>query len=342
MKNLDSTYFSSIPATELSSPAQLCKKPLVSVLMMTRNHEKYVGDAIKSVMTQICDFEIELIIGENCSSDGTFEVCQALSKRFPESIRLITAENDVGITANFLRLAHRARGEFIAFLEGDDLWLDNSKLQTQVLLMGQNPQYSWCATRTENRTFWADPKESFNDSDILRRYIFHTSSVLFRSALVRQYPSFPDALCWESMLFAYLSKFGDCGFIDQTTSYYRRHLGGLWTGAELNQKQEVTNIFTDTMNAFFNEKFKVELADRELWITKLNTNPQIDSWNLDIWAKNRKAVIQKYRRTAFLRPFQFFRLLISVYLQPMSVSWRRLRRRAALRERFAFLFKPRH
>jgi len=155
--------------------------------------------------------------------------------------------------------------------------------------------------------------------------------------LLRQYPAFLDAVCWESMLFAYLSQHGECGFIDRTTSYYRRHDGGLWTGADLQKKQELAHLFTNTMEKHFQGEYRGELADRELWITSMNVAPVIETWNRQVWRSNRWAVGEELRRVARDMPVAFAVLALSVYLQPLTVNWWRMRRRLSLRSRLQVL-----
>jgi glycosyltransferase involved in cell wall biosynthesis len=111
-----------IPANEISAIDELVGYPMVSVVMMTRNHEKFISQAIESVISQKCSFEIELLIGEDFSTDDTRAACEDYQKKYPHLIRLIVAHQNVGILPNFLRLVSRSRGKYIALLEGDDFW----------------------------------------------------------------------------------------------------------------------------------------------------------------------------------------------------------------------------
>lgn len=118
-----------IPAIEISSPEMLTQDVVVSVLMMTRNQENFLEHAINSVLDQEANFEVEILIGEDFSADNTMDVVLKMQSLYPNSIRVIQAEENVGITKNFLRLLCRAKGEFVAFLEGDDYWTEKTKLQ---------------------------------------------------------------------------------------------------------------------------------------------------------------------------------------------------------------------
>lgn len=111
---------------------RLVKNPLVSVVMTTYNHERYLAEAIEGVVRQETDFPIELLIGEDCSTDGTRKVALDYQKRFPEMIRVITSERNVGGHKNAGRLIAAARGTYIAFCEGDDFWHRPDKLELQI------------------------------------------------------------------------------------------------------------------------------------------------------------------------------------------------------------------
>lgn len=108
--------------------------------MITYNHADYLAEAIEGVVKQSCDFPFELIIGEDASSDATRQIALEYQKRFPEIIRVIYSENNVGMNINSKRIFEKARGEYIAYCEGDDFWIDTEKLKKQVAIIKQNPQ----------------------------------------------------------------------------------------------------------------------------------------------------------------------------------------------------------
>ena len=122
-----------IPCIETSDPEKLCKHPVVSVHMITYNHEHYIRQAIEGVMMQKTDFEFELVIGEDCSQDKTREICFEYQEKYPDKIRVLWWHENVSkFGGNGRRNRAHWRGEFIAFCEGDDYWIDPLKLQKQV------------------------------------------------------------------------------------------------------------------------------------------------------------------------------------------------------------------
>lgn len=120
---------------EISDPARLPDQPVVSVLMLTYNHAPYLAEAIDGVLMQQTDFPIELLIGEDCSTDDTREIALRYQREHPGLIRVITANRNIGMHENFRRIFRASRGEFVALCEGDDYWIEPGKLQNQVDLL---------------------------------------------------------------------------------------------------------------------------------------------------------------------------------------------------------------
>jgi len=123
--------------------------PTVSVLMITYNHEKYIEQAINSVLCQSGVGSVELVIGEDCSTDQTRRIVQRYSEKYADQIRLILANKNQGPGRNFRATYNSCRGKYIAVLEGDDWWVDSSKLARQVKVMESHPEYVGCFHRVK-------------------------------------------------------------------------------------------------------------------------------------------------------------------------------------------------
>jgi len=132
---------------EVSDSLRLVRDPLVSVIMVTYNHERYLAEAIEGVVRQEASFPIELLIGEDCSTDGTREIALTYQRRFPEMIRVITSAQNVGMHRNGARLMAADRGKYVAFCEGDDFWTSPHKLQWQVEILDAHQDLSGCFHR---------------------------------------------------------------------------------------------------------------------------------------------------------------------------------------------------
>lgn len=114
--------------------------PLVSVSMITFNHAPFVAQAIEGVLQQKVNFPIELVIGEDCSPDGAREIVFEYQRKYPDLIRVITSDKNVGARKNGYRTTKACRGKYIAFCEGDDYWQHPEKLQKQVDYMEAHPE----------------------------------------------------------------------------------------------------------------------------------------------------------------------------------------------------------
>jgi glycosyltransferase involved in cell wall biosynthesis len=117
----------------------------VSVCMITYNHEKFIAQAIESVMMQKASFGYELVIGEDCSSDATRDICVAYKEKYPGRILLLLRKKNLGMMPNFIQTLQACQGEYIALCEGDDYWTSLYKLQKQVDFLDSHPGFAICS-----------------------------------------------------------------------------------------------------------------------------------------------------------------------------------------------------
>jgi glycosyltransferase involved in cell wall biosynthesis len=116
-------------------------EPLISVIILTYNQDKYIAQAIESVINQDVNFEYEIIIGEDCSVDDTFQIVLSFKNKYPEKIKLVTSELNVGLVKNYRRCLLECRGKYITALGGDDFWHSDQKLSIQVRFLESNPDF---------------------------------------------------------------------------------------------------------------------------------------------------------------------------------------------------------
>ncbi len=102
---------------------------MFSVCMSTFRHKQFIRQAIEGVMEQRTSFPVELVIGEDCSEDGTREICEELAKKYASRIRLLPSDRNYGQNRNLHRILRACRGRYIALCEGHDFWIDPDKLQ---------------------------------------------------------------------------------------------------------------------------------------------------------------------------------------------------------------------
>lgn len=120
------------------------KTPLVSILCVSFNHEKYIRSCLEGFVNQTCDFDFEVLIHDDASTDGTQEIIKEFQEKYPEIIKpILQTENQWSKSPGSINLRFnypRARGEYIAMCDGDDVWIDKQKLAKQVSFLENHPE----------------------------------------------------------------------------------------------------------------------------------------------------------------------------------------------------------
>lgn len=218
--------------------------PLVSVCMITYNHEKYIAQTIESVLMQKTSFPIELIIGEDCSTDNTRAICIEYQKKYPEIIRLLLPETNVGMMENFIKVLRASIGKYIALCEGDDYWIDPYKLQKQVDFLENNGEFIACyhnarIINTQNKiTLFNSLDENHFPSteDIInKRWFIATASLVFRNSIIELPGWMNTVVNGDYALELLLANKGKLYYMDDVMSVYRQHESSV--SFELNKKK---------------------------------------------------------------------------------------------------------
>ena len=115
----------------------------LSVFMVTYNQERFIRQAIESVVKQKVNFDYEVIIGEDCSTDGTAAICDKYAERYP-FIKVFHHNPNKGLVKNWEFVLSHCTGDYVAMLEGDDYWIDELKLERQVSALEQNKNVNIC------------------------------------------------------------------------------------------------------------------------------------------------------------------------------------------------------
>ncbi len=223
--------------------------------MITYKHERYLAQAIESVLMQETTFPLELVIGEDCSPDGTREIVKKYAALRPDVIRPILHERNVGMGANARAVQEACRGEFIACLEGDDYWTDPRKLQRQVDWLDANPQSPMCCHNVQmiddatgqliRLHCLPDQKALLTLEDLLLNNPIPTCSVVCRR---ESWPALPPSIQrlpvqdWPSWIL--ISRRGPVGYLDFVGGCYRLHGASVWSSQpRIAQLRKLTAIF---------------------------------------------------------------------------------------------------
>lgn len=226
-------------------------EPVVSVCCITYNHEKYIEEAIDSFLMQETNFPFEVVIGEDCSTDNTRKIVEKYKENYPNIIKLIVSENNVGMQANGQRTMDACKGEYIAACEGDDYWMDAEKLQIQKDFLESNPEYIICYTDVE----------AFNENGIIQDYIggatkdltadelkkatpINTLTTMYRNIMKDKFSAeFKASKYGDLFIWSILGYYGNGKFLPQIKpARYRIHSGGVHSGSSQIDKYDNTLI----------------------------------------------------------------------------------------------------
>lgn len=224
--------------------------PLLSVVMITYNHDKFISEAINGVLMQQCNFSIELIIADDCSTDKTKDVVQDYLVNNANSawIKYFRQADNVGMMNNFIFALNQCKGKYIAFCEGDDYWTNPYKLQKQVDFLENNLAYSVCWTKyqvldqnvlKQEEVFKRVEfnKDTYNVTldSLFDPYAVHTSTCLFKNDT--DFSMLPDLIhAKDNTIYALLLLQGEGVILNIESAVYRLHAGGIFSSrTELSQ-----------------------------------------------------------------------------------------------------------
>jgi glycosyltransferase involved in cell wall biosynthesis len=209
-------------------------KPMISVMIRTYNHCDYIKQSIESVLSQKVNFDFEILLGDDQSNDGTSEICLKYAKKYPDKIRLFLhrrvnnfiIHDKITPTFMFSYNLYNCRGNYIAFLCGDDYWTDELKLQKQYDYLENNLDVSLCFHSSRKLEVLDDGREI--EHEIVKNQYYLNSSLLRNKFEYLPQPMFETLN--EDLFIYYLSKcIGKQQFIDNVKPTIIRHQSkGIW------------------------------------------------------------------------------------------------------------------
>jgi len=237
----------------------------ISIVVTAYNHEKYIAQCMESVLCQKGDFEKEVIVGEDCSTDSTKLILQQFQHEYPGTVFLLPSQENLGVTKNLKRCLDACTGEYIAICEGDDYWTDDRKLEKQKLFLDEHQDCSMCFSALmiyfeDTNTFLPNllPTQDFLDTEHLieRNDIANFSCCMYRTSVVKQLPlGIFNMYIADWMFNIACSQLGRLGFIREFMSVYRKHSGAAWSGMSTLDSLRKTCELMDTYNRFLEYKY---------------------------------------------------------------------------------------
>lgn len=255
------------------------KTPLVSILCITYNHEKFIRSCLESLVEQKCDFPYEILIHDDASIDGTQAIIKEFQQQYPELVKpIFQTENQWSKQAGGINLRFnypRAKGKYIALCEGDDFWIGKDKLQKQVKILEDYPE---CMVTNGAYLMICEGKEDilvrnklqteikdkdggfFGLDDVTNNFSIKASTTLFRNlpALVDQFKNYE--FCFDMHLFYLLLKAGKGYYSNEIMAGYNKHQGGVYSGSTrqeilLTQYLILKDIYEKDSDEFIRKKY---------------------------------------------------------------------------------------
>ncbi len=259
-----------------NSPEEMSVFPKVSVHIISYNRERFIGQAIESVLMQKTNFTFEIVIGEDCSMDGTKQIIVEYARKYPLLFRLHLHDRNMGMTPNFLFTYTQCRGEYIAFLDSDDYWTDRYKLQKQVDYLDSHPNVATSAHWTDVLDNSSGKsvriqrpehlKSLYTIDDIFEDGIlFHTSSVVCRNVL-KEFPQWMHETYLNDILLYILNdQYGKIGIIHEIMGVYRLHDNQTVTGQDyvknLRRAEDGFVLFGKHLGLYTRNSFRFRFAN---------------------------------------------------------------------------------
>jgi glycosyltransferase involved in cell wall biosynthesis len=246
-------------------------EPEVSVLLVTYNHDRYVRQALDSVIMQTTDFGVEIVAADDYSQDSTPEILKEYQANTP-GLRILPTERRLGITLNYKRGFDACRGRFVAVLEGDDYWISPRKLELLSAFLRQHPECPFCFHRiirideASDRaavypTFEvkADPR-LFTARQLARRnFIQNFSTCVYRrDAIARLEPGLWGMKLREWFFNIVVARQGPIGYVPELMSVYRGHPGGIWSLKAPAEQSAALLELIEAYNKFLGFEFDAE------------------------------------------------------------------------------------
>ncbi len=248
--------------------------PMVSVFCMVYNHAMYLDDCLKGILTQKCNFNFVIVLGEDCSTDNSREIILKYNKEYPGKFNLLLHNQNIGAQKNQELLLKRCKGKYTAMCEGDDYWTDPYKLQKQVDFLETYNDYVLCFHpikilnpdgRLVNDFITKVPNnyETIENLARLGNYI-HTPSVVFRNIITNFPFEFNNSPVGDYFLYLMLAEHGKIKNLNEVMGVYRFGVGIHSVNSKINHTKSNLKLYVCLLSYLKNDKIKEIIFERYL------------------------------------------------------------------------------
>ncbi|RZL44149.1 MAG: glycosyltransferase [Pedobacter sp.] len=228
---------------------------MVSICCITYNHKPFIAQTINSFLMQKTNFKFEIVIGDDCSTDGTTAIIKEIQSMHPGRINLLHAPKNMGAHENMRNVLRHCNGKYIALCDGDDFWTKPEKLQKQIDFLEDNLEYVICCHYTKVidtsfKTLYVHPSpkplvHTFHDLLIGKQVETKTASVVYRNLpatnQIFQKPWYDEVFAVDKLLKLTATYYtgGKIYVMPEVMSCYRNHIGGIWSMVKAEARMEM-------------------------------------------------------------------------------------------------------
>lgn len=234
---------------------------LVSIQCTVFNQKDHIKKCLDGFVMQKTNFKFEVIVYDDCSTDGTRDIIEEYSNRYPETIKTIFPEHNIAKSEGFYKINqlvyNQMNGKYIAFCEGDDYWTDENKLQIQVDYLENHPELVGCFHKSVRKNIvnpevkdiyfpqavLKNVKEVYTNKDIQKKYFIETCSVMYRFDKYKEdfISTYPQKIVnGDTYMLNYFSLQGNIGYLDRLMSVKTINNSGIWNSQ--NQSTDEKNM----------------------------------------------------------------------------------------------------
>ena len=258
----------------------------LSIMVTTYNLEKFVGETLDSVLNQKTDYFYEILVGDDGSSDGTVDVIKEYIKKYPDIISLYIMDRDPDkkynrierASRNRINLINHAKGSYLMFLDGDDFYIDENKIDKQIKLLDSD-KYKGCIACGHNVwTYYSeDKKEKINNrkkAGIIKAKDYwkygmylHTDSLMFRNVFRDGFwGNIPEAHFDDNIITFCLLSRGDIAYLPDTMVCYRQLENSSWNSMD-EIERNIVNLMDVDLESIIDKSFRKQSLTRHLYPT---------------------------------------------------------------------------
>lgn len=248
---------------------------MVDVILVTYNHESFIKDTLDCIAMQKTDFKFNVIVADDSSTDDTLKIIKEFSDKSEIEFIFLEPQKNLGITKNYQRAFSSCKENYIAVIEGDDLWTSPKRLQRHIDFLEEHRECAmsfnrYIVSNFEDSKFyiqptWDCPKgyHILTSRDLARdNFIGNFSTCVYRKKYIDTLPKELFSIkAYDWITNICIGENGMIGFLTEEMNMYRLHSNGTWSSKDSSENTRDTIRCIDLYNELTNFKFEFEFNE---------------------------------------------------------------------------------